>query len=169
VIGRASRLAGLVLAAAAVLCGPARAADGPAWRPYHEADPITDADRQGAIWEDGEDAVLVVCTHQKGGGRRRFWVQVKTGAHLGRGGVRALTYRVGDEAPTTSRWEYFPRWAYPSWPMEDRHLVERIVDHKAETVVFRLAGQDRITHDVSVPVDAAARDLMAATLAACKG
>lgn len=159
-------LGGLTLA---MLAGAAMAAEAPAWTPFHSVDPVTDQTRDGLAYEDGEDSLRVVCTHQKElSARQRFWIEVKTGAALGRANRRNLTYRVGDEPATTSRWDYTPRAASPSWPLEDRHLVERIVDHKAERVVFRLSTYDGLVHDVTVPVDAAARELMAQTIARCR-
>ena len=151
------------------LAGVAKAADAPAWKPFHTGDPVTDATREGVSYEDGDDAFLVVCTHQKdAAARQRFWVAVKTGAHLGQRTVRALTYRIGDEPPTTSRWDYTPREVVPTWPMEDRHLVERIVDGKVERVIFRLFTADGLPHDITVPIDAVAREAMAQTIARCR-
>ncbi|CAN5338621.1 hypothetical protein BH09PSE2_BH09PSE2_05780 [soil metagenome] len=118
------------------LAAQARAATAQ-WTPFKAMDPVTDATREGVSYMDGDDGLFVVCTHQKDvRARTRFWIEVKTGAHLGRGNTRSLTYRVGGDDPTTSRWEYTPRGAMPSWPMEDRHLIERVIDRKAEKVVF---------------------------------
>lgn len=159
-------IAGLALAA---LSGSAVAADPSAWKAFHRVDPVTDQVRDGAAYDDGEDGFRVVCTHQKAPDtRRRFWVEVMTGAHLGRGSFRNLTYRIGDEPPTTSRWEYAPRVAVPTGLFEDRHLVERIVEHKAERAIFRLWKYDGTTYDLTVPIDAPARDLMAQTLERCR-
>ena len=146
----------------------ASAADTPAWKPFNAVDAITDARREGLSYENGEDGLFVVCTHQKdAGARQRFWIAVKTGSPLGRHTIKPLTYRVGDDPPTTSRWEYTPRQVVPSWPMEDRHIVERIIDRKAE-IAFRLFLYDERAYDVTVPIDAAARDLMAQTIAKCR-
>ena len=151
--------------AALSLPAVARAEDG--WRASHSVDAVTDAVRDGAVYETGGDQFLVACTQNKTG-PCRFWIAVRTDAHLGRRSVRNLTYRVGDESPTTSRWDYTPREAAPSWPLEDRHLVQRLLNGKADRLVLRLELHDGGSHDVLVPIDDKARELMSVTLATCQ-
>ena len=132
----------------------------------HAVDPVTDAVRDGGVYAVGGDKFLAICTHNKVG-RDRFWISVQTDAALGRRGIRSLTYRVGEERATTSRWEYWPREAMPSWPLEDGHIVQRLLTGKAERLVLRLATYDGKPHDVVVPIDDAARALLSKTMAAC--
>ena len=167
---RANTLASLICAVGALLLAtPAGAKAAPAWAPAKSVDPITGVIREGLVYLDGQDGFAVVCTYEKAAGtRKRFWVAVKTGQPLGRKSTKNLTYRVGDDDPTTSRWDYTPREAVPGWPLEDRHLVERIIDRKAEKIGFRLFLYDNRTYDFVVPIDAPARELMAQTIAMCR-
>ena len=120
----------------------------------------------GGVYSVGEDKFLVICTHNKSG-RDRFWISVQTDAALGRRGVRPLTYRVGEEPPTTSQWSYLPREAMPVWPLEDRHIVQRLLAGKADRLVLRLSTYEGKPHDVVVPIDEGARSLLTKTLTAC--
>ena len=156
----------VALAAALPPPAPPAAAAPAAWRSSHEVDPITDAVRDAAVYKAGDDAFMTVCTRQTSGAKR-FWVAVETGQPLGRRGVRALTYRIDEEPATTSQWSYAPRFAAPAWPLEDRHLVQRLVEHKASRIVFRLRTYDGGAYDLSVPIDDDGRALIARTLASC--
>lgn len=159
----------LTLATGAATTGAAAAADSSAWKTFHLVDAVTDQVRDGVAFDDGEDGVRIVCTHQRPPDtRRRFWVEVKTGAPLGRGAYRNVTYRVGDEPPTTTRWQYTSRTAVPAGLFEERHLVDRIIEHKAERAIFRLTTYDGSAHDVTAPIDAAARAAMADVVAKCQ-
>ena len=161
---RSAASACTLLACTWLSVAPAQAADG--WSAAHAVDPVTDAVRDGAIYTAGGDRFLAICTHNKGA-RDRFWISVQTDAALGRRGVRPLTYRVGEEPATTSQWDYRPREAMPVWPLEDRHIVQRLLAAKADRLVLRLTTYDDKPHDLVVPLDDPARDGLAKALAAC--
>ena len=151
---------------AAMLLAPAAAYAEDGWHAFHAVDPVTDQVREGASFTAGADRFLVVCTHNKTG-PDRFWITVQTDSHLGRKSTRKLIYRVGDEPATTSNWDYMPRQASPSWPLEDKHIVQRLLKGGDTRLVLRLGVYDGGVHDVTVPVDAQARELMTRTLSAC--
>ena len=149
---------------------PARAAGFDGWTPFKLKDPVTDAAIEGAQFKQGDDTLMFRCLQRDGA--RTFSARWITEYKLGRGGPRSVTYRFDQQRPISEDWTYTSREASAGpavtiWVDPARRFARRVLESGASLMLFRLSSRDGDIHDISVPLDNAARAMIRPALDVC--
>ncbi len=161
-------------AAAAVLAlgliaSAAKASDVQGWSRLAGKDEMTDAIAEGARFQKGDDRLVLFCRQEDGA--KHFIVRWLTEYKLGRGGLREVVYRFDQQRPFTETWYYTPRNVESGLATlfmdPGRRFARRLLDSHASQMLFRIKSREGELHDIAVPLDDTARDLIRPALDTC--